>query len=61
MHPLLRKNGANPIDSECAELIANFLAGKRVTLSDWSGLTHVMSMMLRVRLACLVEPSHSGW
>ncbi|TFK79825.1 hypothetical protein K466DRAFT_504927 [Polyporus arcularius HHB13444] len=61
MRPVFRKNGAKPVLSDLAELIANSIAGNLLTQSFWLGPIHCRSICSTVRLARSVEPSVSGW
>jgi hypothetical protein len=60
MRPEFKKNGAKPVLSERAELMANSIAGSLTTQSFWLGSTHCHNIWVIVRLARSVEPSDWG-
>lgn len=59
IRPVFRKNGANPVLSDLAELIANSMAGIFDTQSFCPGCTHWRIIWVIVRFARSVEPSDS--
>ena len=58
--PVFRKNGEYPVDSDCARLIVNSIAGNLETQSFWVGPIQDRNICPIVRLARSVEPSISG-
>ena len=44
IRPVFKKNGAYPVASERARLIANSIAGNFATQSFWVGLTHCLNI-----------------
>ena len=59
--PLFRKNGAYPVLSNLAELIANWIVGNFPTQSFWSGLMHCQSICPMVLFMCSIDPFIWGW
>ena len=55
------KKGEYPVPSELARLIANSIAGSRVTQSLWLVDITDLSICVTVLFARSVDPSVSGW
>jgi len=60
IRPVLRKNGANPVLTDRAELIANSIEGNLDTQFVCLSLMHCLSICVTVRFARSVDPSVSG-
>ena len=60
IRPVFRKNGANPVLTDRAVLIANSIEGNLATQSVCLLLMHCLSICVTVRLARSVDPSVSG-